>query len=107
MWVVGGVISYVVDIGVAAVLGVDAALLATQAGTFIVTSHSPDGVTVHLYTLLAVTVVNKLIVQLFIFTPHDVNQYTSSLNVHVTIKFDVLKYAHTLLVSMIDGSLVL
>ena len=77
--------------------------MATHAATDHVTNHCPVGVTTHLYTVL-LTAVNVVAVQFCKVKSHVITPLTGSLNVHVTINVDHVKYVHALLVKLTVGA---
>ena len=82
---VGKVVSLIVDIVLDMVLALPAVSVASHAETYDVTVHCPDGVTVHLYTVL-LTAVKLLMLALVTLTSQPVKFVVASLKVQVTMK---------------------
>ena len=82
---VGKVVSLIVDIVLDTVLALPAVSVASHAETYDVTVHCPDGVTVHLYTVL-LTAVKLLMLALVTLTSQPVKFVVASLKVQVTMK---------------------
>jgi len=82
---VGKVVSLIVDIVLDTVLALPAVSVASHAETYDVTVHCPDGVTVHLYTVL-LTAVKLLMLALVTLTSQLVKFVVASLKVQVTMK---------------------
>ena len=82
---VGKVVSLIVDIVLDTVLALPAVSVASHAETYDVTVHCPDGVTVHLYTVL-LTAVKPLMLALVTLTSQPVKFAVASLKVQVTMK---------------------
>ena len=82
---VGKVVSLIVDIVLDTVLALPAVSVASHAETYDVTVHCPDGVTVHLYTVL-LTAVKLLMLALVTLTSQPVKFAVASLKVQVTMK---------------------
>ena len=81
----GWVVSLIVDIVLDTVLALPAVSVASHAETYDVTVHCPDGVTVHLYTVL-LTAVKLLMLALVTLTSQPVKFVVASLKVQVTMK---------------------
>ena len=82
---VGKVVSLIVDIVLDTVLALPAVSVASHAETYDVTVHCPDGVTVHLYTVL-LTAVKLLMLALVTLTSQPVKFVVAALKVQVMMK---------------------